>query len=99
MEEDIEPVDYSYYGLSLKNTSVLCPEQYDVYYEDTICGYMRLRHGYFRTEYYEKPEDQYSWNYNIVYESNAKGDGRFLNEEREEHLKKGAEAIIKRMKW
>jgi hypothetical protein len=98
MEEDIKPVNYSYYGLTLKNTSVLCPEQYDVYYEDTICGYMRLRHGYFRTEYYEKSEDEYSMCSPIVYEAEPKGKGRFLDEEREEHLKGGAEAIAKLIK-
>lgn len=98
MEENIiEPVDYSYYGLTLKNTCVLCPEQYDVYYGDTLCGYMRLRHGYFSTEYYENPEDEYRLYEEIVYYSDTKGGGRFLCEEREEHLKRGAEAIIKRI--
>ena len=96
-ENIIEPVDYSYYGLTLKNTCVLCPEQYDVYYGDTLCGYMRLRHGYFRTEYYENPEDEYGLSEEIVYHSDTKGGGRFLCEEREEHLKRGAEAIIKRI--
>ena len=96
-ENIIEPVDYSYYGLTLKNTCVLCPEQYDVYYGDTLCGYMRLRHGYFTTEYYETPEDEYGLSEEIVYHSDTKGGGRFLCEEREEHLKRGAEAIIKRI--
>jgi hypothetical protein len=88
--------DYSYYGLTLKRTCLACPEQYDVYYGDTLCGYMRLRHGYFRTEYYKNPDDD---NGEIVYECYPKGDGIFDNEEREEHLKKGAEAIAKRMVW
>ena len=95
-ENIIEPVDYSYYGLTLKNTCVLCPEQYDVYYGDTLCGYMRLRHGYFRTEYYENPR-RVGLSDEIVYHSDTKGGGRFLCEEREEHLKRGAEAIIKRI--
>jgi hypothetical protein len=89
--------DCSYYGLTLKNTCYACPEQYDVYYEDTLCGYMRLRHGYFRVEYYKTPEDDgYG---EIVYDCEPKGDGMFLSEEREEHLKKGAEAIAKQMEW
>ena len=95
-ENIIEPVDYSYYGLTLKNTCVLCPEQYDVYYGDTLCGYMRLRHGYFTTEYYENPR-RVGLSDEIVYHSDTKGGGRFLCEEREEHLKRGAEAIIKRI--
>jgi hypothetical protein len=87
--------DYFYYGLTLKRTCLACPEQYDVYYENTLCGYMRLRHGYFRTEYYKTPDD----NGEIVYECYPKGDGIFDNDEREEHLKKGAETIVKQMRW
>jgi hypothetical protein len=79
----------------LKNTCSACPEQYDVYYEDILCGYMRLRHGYFRAEYYKTPDDYGK----IVYDCEPNGDGIFLGEEREEHLKKGAEAIIKQMRW
>jgi len=94
-EEDWK--DYSYYGLKLKRTSLACPEQYDVYYENTLCGYMRLRHGWFRTEYYKTPDDD---DYGeIVYDYYPKGDGIFDNDEREEHLKKGAEAIVKQMRW
>jgi hypothetical protein len=54
---------------------------------------MRLRHGWFRTEYYKTPDDFGE----IVYECYPKGDGIFEDDEREEHLKKGAEAIIKQM--
>ena len=92
---DAEEQDYAYYGLTLKRTCLACPEQYDVYYEDTLCGYMRLRHGYFRVEYYKTPDDNYG---EIVYDCEPKGDGMFLSEEREEHLKKGAEAIAKQMR-
>jgi hypothetical protein len=53
---------------------------------------MRLRHGWFRTEYYKTPDDG-----EIVYECYPKGDGIFDDDEREEHLKKGAEAIAKQM--
>jgi hypothetical protein len=56
---------------------------------------MRLRHGYFRAEYYKTPDDYGK----IVYDCEPNGDGIFLGEEREEHLKKGAEAIIKQMRW
>jgi hypothetical protein len=90
-DEEFELQDYSYYGLTLKNTCFACPESYNVYCGDTLCGYMRLRHGWFRTEYYKTPDDG-----EIVYECYPKGDGIF-DDEREEHLKKGAEAIIKQM--
>ena len=98
-DDDENEQDYSYYGLTLKNTCFACPEQYDVYYEDTLCGYMRLRHGWFRTEYYKTSEDKGNYSGEIVYECYPRGDGMFLSEEREEHLKKGAEAIVKRMRW
>ena len=93
-DNEFELPDCSYYGLILKNTCYACPEQYDVYYEDTLCGYMRLRHGYFRVEYYKTPDDKGE----IVYECSPQGDGIFENDEREEHLKKGAEAIAKQMR-
>jgi hypothetical protein len=96
-DDEFDLPDCSYYGLTLVNTCFACPEQYDVYYEDTLCGYMRLRHGWFRTEYYETPEDDGDGE--IVYECHPKGDGIFDNDEREEYLKKGAEAIVKRMRW
>lgn len=98
-DEDNEWKDYSYYGLNLKRTCLACPEQYDVFYEKTLCGYMRLRHGWFRTEYYKTPEDQDNYSGKIVYECHPKGDGIFYDDEREEHLKKGAEEIMKRMRW
>ena len=98
-DEEEDWKNYSYYGLTLKRTCLACPEQYDVYYEDTLCGYMRLRHGWFRTEYYETPEDKGNYCGKIVYEYYPEGDGIFMNEEREEHLKKGAEAIVKQMRW
>ena len=87
--------DYSYYGLTLKNTCFACPEQYDVYYEDILCGYMRLRHGYFRTEYY--PDSKECIFGDIVYDCEPKGKGRFMEDEREEHLKKGAKSIINKL--
>jgi hypothetical protein len=95
-DNEFELPDCSYYGLTLKNTCFACPEQYDVYYENILCGYMRLRRGYFRTEYYKTPDDDYG---EIVYDCEPNGGGMFLSEEREEHLKKGAEAIIKQMRW
>ena len=70
-------------------------EQYDVYYEDILCGYMRLRHGYFRTEYY--PHSKQCIFGDIVYDCEPKGKGRFMEDEREEHLKKGAKSIINQL--
>ena len=45
---------------------------------------------------YNTPDDDYG---EIVYDCEPKGNGMFLSEEREEHLKKGAEAIAKQMRW
>lgn len=97
-DDEFELPDCSYYGLTLKNTCYACPEQYDVFYEGTLCGYMRLRHGWFRTEYYKTPEDCENYCGVVVYECYPKGDGIFMNDEREEHLKKGAKEIVKRMR-
>lgn len=36
--------------LKLVQTCAACPEQYDVFYDGDLVGYMRLRHGTFRAE-------------------------------------------------
>jgi len=84
----------NYYGLTLEKTSYACPEQYSVYDGDTLCGYMRLRHGVFIVDYYEVIDGSSE----RVYESETKGDGIFYDEEeREYHLKNGAEKIYERL--
>ena len=86
---------HNYYGLTLERTSYACPEQYSVYDGDTLCGYMRLRHGFFIVDCYYDPD---GWSSERVYESETEGDGIFNDEEeREYNLKNGAEEIYERL--
>lgn len=55
------------------------PEQYDVYLEKKLVGYLRLRHGYFRAM---APDIDGT----MVFSSNPFGDGYFHDDEREIHL-------------
>jgi hypothetical protein len=68
----------------LHETSCSCPEQYDVYLDNKLVGYLRLRHGYFRAEC---PKGQ------IVHVAYPDGDGRFTEGERDVHLKAALVAI------
>jgi hypothetical protein len=73
------------YGYELIKTCGGCPEQYDVYKNNKMVGYLRLRHGYFRADC---PECCGT----VVYEACPKGDGSFDEDEREFYL---TEAIKK----
>lgn len=77
-------------GCRLIKTSLACPEQYDVFDEDTKqqVGYLRLRGGYFRADVPECGGE-------TVYESNPAGDGMFDDEERMPELTKAITAIKK----
>ena len=66
-------------GYELKETCGACPEQYDVFKDDAVVGYLRLRHGYFSAEYPFCGGQ-------TVYEAQPKGDGRFYDDEREHYL-------------
>jgi hypothetical protein len=68
----------------LKMTCGSCPEQYDVYLEETkqLVGYLRLRHGWFRCDYV----DETSQHMTIFSTNDVKGDGSFEDDEREGHL-------------
>lgn len=73
-------------GYELLLTCGACPEQYDVYKDGKEVGYLRLRHGYF---YAEAP-----FGGETVYETgDVKGDGRFLDDERDYHLRRAVRAI------
>lgn len=65
-----------------------CPEQYDVFDEETKqqVGYLRLRHGYFRA-------DMDSCGGETVYESQPNGDGIFDDDERLPELTKAVAAL------
>jgi hypothetical protein len=76
-------------GYTLKQTSIACPEQYDVFDSaGNQAGYLRLRHGYFRADYPEHGGD-------TVYEANTKGDGLFDDDERMPELTKAIYALDK----
>ena len=76
-------------GYTLKQTSVACPEQYDVFdSEGEHAGYLRLRHGYFRADYPDCGDE-------AVYEANTKGDGMFEEDERMPELTKAIDALDK----
>jgi len=76
-------------GYTLKQTSVACPEQYDVFdSEGEPAGYLRLRHGYFRADYPDCGGE-------TVYTTNTKGDGCFDEDERMYELTKAIDELNK----
>lgn len=72
--------------LSLVQTCVACPEQYDVYRDGAVVGYLRLRHGHFTARLFG-PDGP------MVYEATPRGDGAFDDDERDEYLRKATNAI------
>lgn len=68
----------------LNKTCIACPEQYDVYYNDHEVGYLRLRHGVFTVDCFDKQ----------VYTANPEGDGVFMDEERDLYLTEALNAIF-----
>lgn len=77
-------VDGCDYKLSL--TCGMCPEQYDVTYEETPAGYLRLRHGNF-TAIYPDVGGQ------LVFEAATRGDGAFEDNERRHFLTTAVERL------
>ena len=80
--------DYVIYGYRLICTCGACPEQYDVFDDNTglQVGYLRLRHGHFRA-------DLRACGGPCVYEADTIGDGVFDEKERMLHLKKAVNAL------
>jgi len=76
-------------GYTLVQTCAMCPEQYDVFKDNEPVGYLRLRHGWFRADY---PCICYNGG-ETVYEAYPKGDGEFIEEEREHYLTEAINAI------
>ena len=71
----------------LVETCGACPEQYDVFNEGNVqVGYIRLRHGTLRVDCPDCGGE-------TVYTANPKGDGRFLDNERDFYLKHCLKAI------
>jgi hypothetical protein len=74
--------------LELVATCCACPEQYDVYCDSKVVGYIRLRHGVFRV-------DCPDCGGTIVLCENVESDGVFgSEEERKLELTKAKEAIV-----
>ena len=69
-------------------TCSVCPEQYDVFVNntDTLHGYLRLRHGVFRADCPDVGGE-------TVYETETAGDGCFENDERMPQLQNAINAI------
>ena len=78
-------------GHRLICTCSVCPEQYEVFHEQSRqhIGYLRLRHGHFRADYPDCGGES-------VYETDTKGDGCFENDERMEHLTNAVRALSRR---
>ena len=72
----------------LVQTCGACPEQYDVFDEETDeqVGYLRLRHGGFRVEYPDCGGE-------TVYTASPNGDGCFTEDERDFYLSRALEAL------
>lgn len=80
--------DLEILGCKLEQTCMACPEQYDVYLNDEMIGYLRLRHGSFTASY---PD----WNGNLVYHTTEViGDGIFASSERMTQLTKAVTALL-----
>lgn len=77
-------------NIRLEKTCSACPEQYDAYVGDQQVGYLRLRHGYFRVDYLYCGGE-------LLYDTYTKGDGMFMDDEREYHLNKAIEVIKEKL--
>ena len=75
-------------GYRLDLTCSACPEQYDVYAQDTVVGYLRLRHGVFTASIVEAGQIK-----NQVFSMHPEGDGLFEPDERLPALKQAIAAI------
>jgi hypothetical protein len=77
-------------GYRLICTSIACPEQYEVFDNESEqqVGYLRLRHGHFRADYPYCGGD-------TVYEDDTRGDGIFDDDERMPQLTNAIAALKK----
>jgi hypothetical protein len=83
-----EAKNCSLYGLDLICTSEMCPEQYNVLHKGKKVGYIRIRHGKLRADYYS--EDGTPW---IVYKKEVYGYGDLDKNERYTELSNCAKSI------
>lgn len=73
-------------GYTLFRTGYACPEQWDVYKNERMVGYLRLRHGFFAAWYPDVGGEE-------IFQAQPKGDGVFEDDERMGFLKEAVEAI------
>jgi hypothetical protein len=76
--------------IRLEKTCSACPEQYDAFIGDKQVGYLRLRHGYFRVDYPDCGIE-------TIYEAEPKGDGLFMDDERDYYLNEAKKAIYRKL--
>ena len=85
--------DYQYKNLIFKETCSYCPEQYEVYEENEMVCYVRLRWGNLTATF---PDVGGELIYNETFEDNFQG--CFSDyEEKEFHLKKIGEKILNKL--
>lgn len=77
--------------IRLVETCGACPEQYDAFDDNTVVGYLRLRHGRFSVEV-PCPGGK------TVYEATPKGDGIFEPDERDYYLRFAVDAIERHLR-
>lgn len=82
---------YAKNGLRLELTCGACPEQYDVFKDDRIVGYLRLRHGTFTVDYPNVSGVE-------IYSADPNGDGTFDADERLNYMAKAMRAILYQLK-
>lgn len=86
MSEEYEAPCVQIGEFTLVQTCYACPEQYDAYIGEEQVGYFRLRHGRF---YVDSPD---AGGY-TVYQASPKGDGIFMDDEREYYLTEACNAL------
>lgn len=78
--------------VKLVETCPACPEQYDVHFRGRLVGYLRLRHGIFRADYYDRNKGKLT-----CYSARPNGQGRFEDNERGSYLVRGCHAILEKV--
>lgn len=84
-----------YNGLVFEQTCFACPEQYDVYKDNNLVGYVRLSWGFLRCDYPDVGREtvyEYCFGEDVVYKGCFNSD-----EERNFHLTEISKALIGRL--
>jgi hypothetical protein len=79
-------------GVRLVCTGCMCPEQYDVYFDDTRIGYLKLRYGVF-TAKYPNACGEVVYRCTFLYDEYK---GAFTREERAYSIPRAVETLIRR---